>query len=333
MPTHAETSRDTATDRPNAWPGDAVTVERWLRGRLRREPGVSAALDDVHIDVELDGDDLARCHVDASGVEIPLAALIASGAGDADAAGDAGAAGDGTRGETGGEIGDRHEPPVLEARRGVARDVRVAADPLRVAGRPVWFDARVSALPVVWRLHDAPVDPEHPESDRGIDVVDDGAGATVTAEVSVQRSDLEPLVRSIIEATLAEGDGSIRLARFSLELRGSDQRDLEAVVHLGVRWGLVRGRLPLLGVTARATARFGVDPDGTLHVREVQVRSRNPLVAIPLAMPPVRRRLNEVAPRTIVLGDALGPDEGTGYRLHDVRLELGPRIRVSARLE
>ncbi|MGO2110383.1 MAG: hypothetical protein ACTH31_02100, partial [Pseudoclavibacter sp.] len=61
--------------------------------------------------------------------------------------------------------------------------------------------------------------------------------------------------------------------------------------------------------------------------------SRNPLVAIALLIPRIRRLHRELAPRTIDLGEQLGLTGDVVPRLRDVRVTIDDRVRLSARIE
>ncbi|MGO2111435.1 MAG: hypothetical protein ACTH31_07460, partial [Pseudoclavibacter sp.] len=279
--TNAETSGHdgddvAAGDGLNAWPGDAATVERWMRAEIAAEAEGLSGLDAIAIDLALEGDDLARMHVDATGVELRWASTSddapASGSTQAPSTdGAAGGGGDALGAGAVDEAGMESHPEVVASRRGVAHDTRFVADPIRVVGHPIWFALRAERVPISWVRYAAPVRTREPEADRAIVIGDGGAGVRAEMTASVRPNGIEGIARTITEQGLADAKSPLRLARLKIEIRGRDQRDLTATADVALGWGPLRAG-------GNATMRFGVEPDGMLRLHEARIGSRNPLV-------------------------------------------------------
>ncbi|MFK3677713.1 hypothetical protein ACI2IP_08275 [Microbacterium sp. NPDC090218] len=287
---------------PQQWPGDAAAVTRWVRASL--VPDASEfevrGLDDVRVSCEMDGDDLTHLTLDASGVGLRLRVPKHDPSSPVSVPAPA--------------------PPVVSRRRGIARTIRLIARPVRLERIPLVVDAQVHDAPIEWLEHAAPVVADRPESRFGIEIAGDGAGMRGSFLASLAASDLTPLLTAVLRPALAAGGVRLRRLRVSVAPDGPDGFRIDGAG--SVRWRIVPA-------SARATARIGVHPDGIVTVRDVTVRSGNPLVSV--ALRAARKSIRGEIGRTHDLNEVLGT-EVSAVRLHDVRVTVDDDITIAARL-
>ena len=281
------------------WPGDGDTVIRWVRAGL--QPGdaeLVRGLERVRISADVSGAALELLSIDASGVELSLLPVDDAVSGSTPASG---------------------APEIVQRRPGVIRTVRLIADPVRIEGIAVSIDAQIHDIPVEWVVYAAPSIPDQPETIRGIDLADDGAGMRGAFTASLRSEDLSPLITSLVRPLLA-GNG-IHLSRLKTKVTQDGADGIRLDAGAGVRWRL-------LGASAKGTAHVHVSPDGIITLRDLKVGSRNPLVM--LALRAVRQSVREQSGKSVDLNEDI--TSAGGPRLTDLRVVAGDDLTVSARL-
>ncbi|PRB12055.1 hypothetical protein [Microbacterium sp. MYb62] len=295
------------------WPGDAATVTRWMRASLRPDESEIEVrgLDDVRVSCELDGDDLEHLTLDASAVGLRVRAPKQGASVPSSSVPSASVPSASVPSPT---------PAVLRRRTGTARRIRLTAQPVRVEGIPLVVDAQVHDAPIEWLVHAAPAVAGRPESRFGIEIAGDGAGMRGSFLASLAASDLTPLLTAVLRPALRAG--GVRLRRLTVTVAPDGADGIRVDGAASVRWRVVPA-------SARAMARIGVHPDGIVTVRDVQVSSGNPLIA--LALRTARKTIRAEIGRTHDLNESLGIGD-SGPRLHDVRITVDDEITIAARL-
>ncbi|GAB3596286.1 hypothetical protein [Microbacterium tumbae] len=278
-----------------SWPADADDVVRWARAMLQSsDPEVSVTgLDRVRVRAELDGSDLTSFLWDATDVSLELQA------------------GDGA-GHPASSL-PRPEPTVVRRRPGKARSVRFTAQPLRLQEVAISFDAQLTHLPIAWLVHEAPTDPDVPESVHGLEADGDGSGRL---ELWMRADDVGTLAAALMRPALAAS--GVSLSRLILRVAQDGEDGIRISGRAGVRWKLLRA-------SARGEARLGVSPDGVVAVRDLRISSVNPLIAVGLRI--ARKAIRTAIGRS---HDLNGELPGDGSRLHDVRVTVREELRISA---
>lgn len=331
------------------WPGDSATVTRWVRASLRPvESDLEIrGLDDVRVSAEVRGHDLDNLTIDASGVKLRLRAPKRTDSSSATATAPPPApAGAPPLDSPASEVPlpEIPTPEVVSRTTGIARTLRLRASPVRVQGIPVTVEAQLHDAPIEWQTYAEPVTAGRPESRYGIDIAGDGYGDGTKGSfrASMRSGDLTRLLTAVLRPTLKAG--GVRLRRITATVvpdsgatgtSGAEDAvpenatvadgptdGIRIEVKAGIRWRLI-------GASARGVARIGVHPDGVITVRDLQVGSFNPFVA--LALRAARKTIRAQIGRTYDLNEMAGAD-GSGPRVHDVRVTAGDDLTLAARL-
>ncbi|UKJ64662.1 hypothetical protein H1Q78_04415 [Cellulosimicrobium cellulans] len=244
----------------------------------------------ARLDADLDGADVARLDVDLTGVHVRV------GGAPSDAT---------TSGPATSDVEDVHsrEDAVL-------RRVRVDAHPLVVEDVPVDVVAEAEGLRFRWV--------EDTSGGLGVEGVepDDAAPLTGHVRVAAPRDAIVATARRLV-ATELQNLG-LTLASLDVELESAGPRSVTLRAFARVRKGI-------LSASVRATATAEVDAQMVLAVRDLELSSRNPVVAALLVA--ARGELAKVEGRQVDLVS----DLPTGVRLADVRVDVGETLAVSAR--
>ncbi|MFD4991840.1 hypothetical protein ACFWH7_12440 [Cellulosimicrobium cellulans] len=271
------------------------TTAAELLGRLRPVlldalgPTVQGA-ERARLDADLDGADVARLDVDLTGVHVRV------GGAPADAT---------TSGPATCDVED-----VRSREDAVLRRLRVDAHPLVVEDVPVDVLAEVEGLRFRWV--------EDSAGGLGVEGVepDDAAPLTGHVRVAAPRDAIVATARRLV-ATELQNLG-LTLASLDVELESAGPRSVTLR-------GFARVRKGILSASVRATATAEVDAQMVLAVRDLELSSRNPVVAALLVA--ARGELAKVEGRQVDLVSDLPP----GVRLADVRVDVGETLAVSAR--
>lgn len=319
-------SRRSAADKvwaPSSWPGDAATVERWLRAEMLAELADSPdarieGLDGIRTTVELDGADVSRLLIDATRVRLELRSADAKSS-ESVGAGSAGAesAGAESVGESVGEPAgaESAEPEIVARTPGILRFARLTANPVTVHGHDLHVDATMQDLPFDWVEYATPTTPDRPATAFGVEDAAEHGSPTGTFALRMRAADIGPLITDAMRPLLSEA--GIRLRRVEVAVT-SDQQELIAGGLASVRW-------KLFSATVRAAAILHVDPDAIVTVRKLQLSSRNPVVAIALRV--VRGELRAIE------GTATDLNGGSErLRIHDLRVTAAHDVAVTARI-
>lgn len=281
------------------WPGDAEAVESWLRAavRARGEAGRRIA-ERARIRLVLDGADIATFEARLDGVDLPAADVV-NASDDEQAASRA------------------DERVVLERRGGEVRELALSARDVRLDGVPVHAEARFERVPIEWR--------RYADADPGLDLRDPPRGARGEFSMRIRAADLPRLLETLLLAGAAEaGVAGLRVSRVTASVREVSAG--EFVVSAGARV-----RRAVLAGSARVDARLGVEPNGTITVRDVRIGSRNPVFALAflLARAPIAR----LRGTRIDLAAAFAEGRAPTQRIEALRVDVGEDLAVSARLE
>ncbi|WP_440719948.1 hypothetical protein [Microbacterium sp. 22242] len=286
----------------SSWPGDASTVERWLRAMLSAGDGFRMdGSDRIRIDVALDGDDIETLDLIATRVNLRPELVDESSS-----------PGDGAARPS--------KPAEIERRPAVLRHGRLSADPVRVHRIPIRIDATLDRLPIAWVRYERPLDPHRPETAFTIDASDPARDTVGSLSATMRTSDVGPLLLTMMRpAVAAQG---LRLHR--LDIAASQDAEGRILIDLrgSARWKLLAARVRA-GITVR------VAPDAVVTVERLHVSSRNILVAVLLRF--ARAELRDAEGRSYDLNGDLAKDAALP-RLRDVRVTAGEEISVSARL-
>jgi hypothetical protein len=256
-------------------------------------PQVEGA-DRARLAAELDGPDVARLDVDLTGVRVRVT-------GPAHPSRDEGS----TPRESAHVVDD-----VRSRQDATLRRLRVDAHPLTVEDVPVDVAAEVEGLRFRWvEGIDGSLAAEAVEPD-------DGAPLNGHVRVAAPRDAVLATVRRLA-ATELQGIG-LTLSSLDVELVSDGPRCV--ALH-----GFARVRKGILSASVRARATAEVDARMVLAVRDVELSSRNPVVAALLLA--ARGELARVDGQSVDLAAEL-PD---GVRLADVRVETGETLAVTAR--
>lgn len=284
----------------STWPEDADAVIRRIRDELAASADVFDGLDDVRVAADLRGDDLEHLTIDASGAALRLRPQPSATA------------------ATGGVTESSPTSEIRSRRSGIARRVRLIAAPVRIDEIPLTIDVELLDVPIDWLEYAEPTDSARPETALGAELRDSGEGMRGTLSASIRSSDVGPLLERVTRAALAAEGLVIRSVRVDLDQDGADG------IRLSAR---VRARWRLLSASARAKVRLRISPDAVVTVHELDVGSRNPLVAF--ALRAARKTIRAQIGRTFDLNDG---SSAAAVRLHQTRVTVGRDVSVSARL-
>ncbi|MBM7819775.1 hypothetical protein JOE63_002252 [Cellulosimicrobium cellulans] len=259
-------------------------------------PTVEGA-DRARLDADLDGPDVARLDVDLTGVRVRIGG---SGQGSVH----------GTEHGTADAPETRDVEDVRSREDAVLRRLRVDAHPLLVEDVPVDVVAEAEGLRFRWvedtagALGIEPVEP------------DDAAPLSGHVRVAAPRDAVVETARRLV-ATELQNLG-LTLASLDVELAAGGPRSVTLR-------GFARVRKGILSASVRATATAEVDARMVLTVRDLELSSRNPVVAALLLA--ARGELAKAEGHQVDLVSDLPP----GVRLADVRVEVGETLAVTAR--
>lgn len=244
----------------------------------------------ARIDADLDGSDVARLDVDLTGVHVRVGGAPSGAT---------------TSGPATSDVED-----VRSREDAVLRRVRVDAHPLVVEDVPVDVVAEAEGLRFRWV--------EDGAGGLGVEGVepDDAAPLTGHVRVAAPRDAIVATARRLV-ATELQNLG-LTLASLDVELESAGPRSVTLRAFARVRKGI-------LSASVRATATAEVDAQMVLAVRDLELSSRNPVVAALLVA--ARGELAKVEGRQVDLVSDLPP----GVRLADVRVDVGETLAVSAR--
>ena len=283
---------------PAGWPESAATVERWVRATLASSAQGVEGLERMRITAALDGDDLDLT-VDATGVSL----LLTAQARDDQARGAASSA--------------DPEPPVAARRPGVARSLRLVAHPVLIDGFAVRIDGELHDLPIEWIVYDRERTAGRAETRMTLAARDDLSGSRGAFAASMASADLGALAERVGRAAL--GPEGVHVNDVGLDIRPDGAEGITIRARGRVRWRLV-------SASARASARLSFSPDGLVTIRDLRVRSANPLVAI--ALRAVRGRIRAQIGRTIDLNETAAPGSP---RIHALKVRAGDELSVEFR--
>jgi hypothetical protein len=290
------------------WPGDSATVVRWVRAVIQHAAKDSAevelkGLDGIKVTASLAGNDLEHLTLDATGVKLRLGWHSTPPAPQ----------------NPSNPASEAPEPDHLTRESGIVKAFRFTARPMRVERTPLSIDVRAFDIPIAWLTFAEPTEPDLPESihmlvpDGGLD------GLHGTFHATIATKDLVPLITSVARPMLREAGA--HLGRVKLDLTDDGGDGIRLTAYAGLRW-------KLLMASARADARIQVTRDAVITVRDLTVGSRNPFVKAGLLF--ARQRIRGVIGQTFDLNEFIAED-GTPIRLHDVRIETGDQLVVTAR--
>jgi len=243
--------------------------------------------DAVRLDAGLDGPDVTHLTVDVTGVRVHAS---------------------GTSGPPAPTV---HVEGVRSREDATLRRLRVDAHPLVVEGVPVDVTAEVEGVRFRWV--------EGTDGTLAVEAVepDDDAPLSGHVRVAAPRDEVVDTVRRIV-ATELHAIG-LALTALDVEVVARGPRSVSLRADARVRKGI-------LSASVRATATAVVDERMVLTVRDVELSSRNPVVAALLVV--ARGELAKVEGRRVDLAADLPP----GIRVADVRVEVGETLAVAARL-
>ncbi|MBE9939100.1 hypothetical protein [Cellulosimicrobium cellulans] len=247
----------------------------------------------VRLDADLKGADVSRLDVDLTGVRVRVGAdRPASSSGRS----------------TSPTVDVEH---VRSREDAVVRRLRVDAHPLLVDDVPVDVTAEIEGLRFRWV--------EGADGSLAVEGVepDDAAPLGGHVRVSAPREAVLTTARRIV-ATELQNIG-LTLASLDVDLVATGPRTVSLQAFARVRKGL-------LSASVRATGTAEVDARMVLTVRDLELSSRNPVVAALLVV--ARGELAKVEGRHVDLAADLPP----GVRVADVRVEAGEHLAVTARL-
>ena len=238
------------------------------------------------IDAELDGADVDHLHLD-------LTDFMLAGEHDRDRA--------------------RLEPQgaPVSSEDAVLRELRVKADPMRIAGAMVRLDAQLRDVPFRWIETDnreLAVELAQPDAERPLHG---------WARIAVPKEQLGKAVLGLAESALL--DRGITVSRLDLDVESDGPRSLRISLDAKVRKGL-------LGAHVTGTASAVVDDRMGVTLSDIAIDSGNPLVA---AMGGAGRgRLAGLEGRRFDLASELPP----GIQVADVQVEVTDEVTIEARL-
>ena len=244
----------------------------------------------AQIDADLDGADVARLDVDLTGVHVRVGGAPSGAT---------------TPGPATSDVED-----VRSREDAVLRRLRVDAHPLVVEDVPVDVVAEAEGLRFRWI--------EDSAGGLGVEGVepDDAAPLAGHVRVAAPRDAIVATARRLV-ATELQNLG-LTLASLDVELESAGPRSVTLRAFARVRKGI-------LSASVRATATAEVDAHMVLTVRDLELSSRNPVVAALLLA--ARGELAKAEGHQVDLVSDLPP----GVRLADVRVEVGETLAVTAR--
>ncbi|UYO97364.1 hypothetical protein OED01_01140 [Microbacterium sp. M28] len=280
------------------WPRDADAVVDWIR-TVALEPGeevIATGLERIRVTAELIGTDLESLAIDATDAALDLHFADPSPA-----------------------PMPAVEPDVVRSSTGIARSVRMTAQPMRISGIPLFLDVRLSDAPITWLVYANPTVRGTEQSRHDLQVAEDGTGVRGSVDLSIRADDIAPLIRSMLEPGLASA--GIRLRRLDIDILQDGADGIRLRARGAARW-------KLLSASARASARVRITSDGILTLRDLRIGSGNPVVAFGLLF--VRRHLRDAIGNTF----DLNADEAglQGIRVHGVQVAADEDVRIRARL-
>ena len=280
------------------WPRDADAVVDWIR-TVALEPGeevIATGLERIRVTAELIGTDLESLAIDATDAALDLHFADPSPA-----------------------PMPAVEPDVVRSSTGIARSVRMTAQPMRISGIPLFLDVRLSDAPITWLVYANPTVRGTEQSRHDLQVAEDGTGVRGSVDLSIRADDIAPLIRSMLEPGLASA--GIRLRRLDIDILQDGADGIRLRARGAARW-------KLLSASARASARVRITSDGILTLRDLRIGSGNPVVAFGLLF--VRRHLRDAIGNTF----DLNADEAglQGIRVHGVQVAADEDVRFRARL-
>ncbi|PFG20875.1 hypothetical protein [Serinibacter salmoneus] len=218
--------------------------------------------------VVVDGADLARVLIDASGLEVPETLLTQA------------------------PVRPQHAPARPATARQVASGtiirLQATAHPVRIAGAAFHLDAELGHQPVRWLETDG--------SQTHLEIVEPGADHPVTGHLHLhvaREEALDAARRLLAQALAAEG---LHLVSLEAELTGEDGRSIHLDATARVRKGI-------LSASARVRGTVTLSDDLVLHFDGVEVTSRNVVVAAVLAV--VRSRIQAATQAPIAVGELI----------------------------
>lgn len=269
-------------------PGAVDRLQRAGEAALR----VLGPTGSLHIG-EVVGDDIASVHADLSGISIASLGELQ---------------------RVGGQIEDvlrahgigEERVDAVHASEGLIRFAEVKAQPLTIIGTDFTLQAALADIPITW-LEDA-------IGRLAIAIDDKRAGVDLTGDLSlsVPHDDFIALLHRVAEEINERDDVPVDIELRQVRLTQESPRSLRIEASAKASKGFVSGT-----VIARATVE--IDHDLTLHVNDVELTSRNPIIAGLLKF--ADKYLN-VDP--IRLAD-LGP---LGERILEVTLTVGDNIEA-----
>ncbi|MGM7667755.1 hypothetical protein [Microbacterium sp. A93] len=291
-----------------SWPGDSATVARWVRAVIQHAAKDSGdvelkGLDDITVTASLAGNDLEHLTLDATGVRLRLGWHSTPPAHPAPSSAAA----------------EQDEPDSLTRESGIVKTFRFTARPMRIEQTPLSIDVQAFDVPIAWLTFAEPTEPDLPESIHMLVPDGDLDGLHGIFHATIATKDLVPLITSVTGPMLREAGA--HLGRVKLDLTDDGDDGIRVTAYAGLRW-------KLLMASARADARIQVTRDAVITVRDLTVGSRNLFVKAGLLF--ARKRIRGVIGQTFDLNEIIAED-GTPTRLHDVRIETGDQLSVSAR--
>ncbi|MBO9556216.1 hypothetical protein [Cellulomonas sp.] len=239
-----------------------------LHAALADELGGSTDTTAVRVTAQVDGADVPRLEIDATGLSVsePQPSRTRSG----------------RRGVPDGEA--------LERTPGTIAVALLEAHPATVVGVPVDIRAELADVPFSWVTGR--------DGSLAVELVEPAADAPVTGHVrvAVPRAQLLEAVRTQVAAA-ASAQG-VTVTQLDVDLVSRGPRAVSVVADAKLRKGM-------LSASARARATATVDDDLVLSPSQVEVTSGNPLVSALLSV--VRGRLDEISRRRVDLAAQLPP--------------------------
>lgn len=274
---------------PRPTTGDELAARLLAVAQDRLGPA-ARGLDRARASARLDGDDVAELALDLTGVVVPVSAA-------------------------GLDTPSADVVPHVDHRTpGVLRRFRVDAHPVTVADVAVDVAVDVQDVPFAWiEGRDAAGEPV-----LAIEPVEPTASGPVRGDVRVaapQEAVLAAVRRLATEALAAQG---VTLTGLDVALTSHGPRAARVVADARIRKGI-------LGASARLAATVSVDAAMVVSLADVEVSSRNPVVAALLVA--VRGRLEAVERERVDLAAVLPP----GVRIVDVRVDVGRDLVLTAR--
>lgn len=289
---------------PHLWPGDARTVENWVRAQvaLAAQHGIRG-LDRLRVSAQVQGDDLTDLTIDASRVRLSVQPSL-----------------DNESVSSPDDTAAEEVPPRTPVRTGMAHHARLTTKGMKVNGYPVTVDGHARSVPITWITLDAATQPEHPETAYLLGGGEHLAGMTAHVSLSMQTSHLGPLATTIIRPAMAESGVHVRRITVDVLTPGAEQVQVTATV--AARWKMI-------GVRLRAFVGLTVTPDGVVTVQSVRISSRNILAALALRV--ARGELRKVEGKVVDLNDSAASAQA-GVRMHDLRVTASDDLTVSLRI-